>query len=62
MPEDFKPIRVLGRGGFGKVTLVRHKGRGQLYAMKTLKKSKVLEKDQVGRLNLAFLLAYTFMS
>ncbi|PRD23678.1 UNVERIFIED_CONTAM: Ribosomal protein S6 kinase alpha-2 [Trichonephila clavipes] len=40
-PESFEKLRVLGRGGFGKVFLVRkRKGTdcGQLYAMKIIEK------------------------
>jgi serine/threonine protein kinase len=32
--DDFDLIRVIGKGSFGKVTLVRKKSGGQLYAMK----------------------------
>jgi serine/threonine kinase 38 len=35
-PGDFEPLRVLGRGAFGEVALVR--SRGKLFAMKTLKR------------------------
>lgn len=34
--EDFELIRVIGKGSFGKVTLVKKKDNGKMYAMKVL--------------------------
>ena len=48
-PKDFMVLAVLGRGGYGKVLLVQHTGTRALYAMKTLKKSAVIRRKQVGR-------------
>jgi len=45
--EDFTLVRVLGKGSFGKVTLVRGKKDGNLYAMKVLSKPNVLKRKQV---------------
>lgn len=45
--SDFKPIRVLGRGSFGKVTMVEFLKTKELYAMKSLKKDVLLDQDQV---------------
>jgi len=45
--DDFTILKVLGRGSFGKVMLVRKKDNGQLYAMKSLRKDALLESDQV---------------
>ena len=36
--QDFKILKVVGRGSFGKVYLVQKKDNDKLYAMKTLKK------------------------
>lgn len=33
-PQDFAEITPLGRGAFGKVLFVKHKGTGQHYALK----------------------------
>ncbi|SCU84650.1 LADA_0D02982g1_1 [Lachancea dasiensis] len=40
--EDFNPLRVLGRGAYGKVLLVKDSHTGRLYAMKQLKKAEIL--------------------
>ena len=44
---DFKKIKVLGRGTFGKVLLVKKINNQKLYAMKVLKKSVVKLKNQI---------------
>jgi len=45
--DDFTVIRVLGKGAFGKVMLVRLKNDGVIYAMKSLNKQQLLEKNEV---------------
>ena len=45
--DMFQKIKTLGVGAFGEVTLVRKKELNQLYAMKTLRKSEVLKRNQV---------------
>ena len=45
-PDNFKILKVIGRGNFGKVCLVKKVGTEELYAMKILKKSYVEEKKQ----------------
>jgi serine/threonine protein kinase len=47
--DDFSMIRVLGKGSYGKVVLVRKKSSQVLYAMKVLKKGDVVRKRQVER-------------
>lgn len=44
--EDFKPIRVLGQGAYGKVILVKDQFTSKLYAMKQLKKAEILIVDK----------------
>ena len=39
--DDFERIKVLGEGGYGKVTLVRKRGEEKTYAMKVIDKSKI---------------------
>lgn len=45
--EDFDLLKVLGKGGFGKVMLVRKKGTTDIFAMKVLKKEAVIRRNQV---------------
>eukprot|EP00002_Diphylleia_rotans_P025857 TRINITY_DN5132_c0_g1_i1.p1 TRINITY_DN5132_c0_g1~~TRINITY_DN5132_c0_g1_i1.p1 ORF type:complete len:491 (-),score=99.28 TRINITY_DN5132_c0_g1_i1:256-1728(-) len=45
--EDFENLCVLGRGGFGKVMLVRKVDTSRIYAMKSLHKDKLIESDEV---------------
>lgn len=41
---DFEQLKVIGRGAYGKVLLVRHKASRRLYAMKVLKKASLFVK------------------
>ena len=45
--EDFELVRVIGKGSFGKVTLVRRKVDQKLYAMKVLSKPNIIKRKQV---------------
>ena len=45
--KDFELLRVVGQGAFGKVFQVRLKHTSEIYAMKVLKKSRILEKDHL---------------
>ena len=45
--NDFKMIKVIGRGTFGKVCLAQYKKTKKYYAMKILKKNVILEHDQI---------------
>ncbi|CAI7042484.1 BEM_collapsed_G0002430.mRNA.1.CDS.1 [Saccharomyces cerevisiae] len=40
--HDFKPVRVLGQGAYGKVLLVKDVNTSKLYAMKQLRKAEIL--------------------
>ncbi|KAK0397215.1 hypothetical protein QR680_002037 [Steinernema hermaphroditum] len=44
---DFQSLKVIGRGAFGEVRLVQKIDSGHIYAMKILRKSEMLEKEQV---------------
>ncbi|ESK96024.1 agc ndr protein kinase [Moniliophthora roreri MCA 2997] len=45
--DDFKTVKVIGKGAFGEVRLVQKTDTGKIYAMKTLKKDEMLKKDQL---------------
>ena len=45
--EDFEIICVLGKGFFGKVLKVRKKDNNTLYAIKTIRKKKLIEENSV---------------
>jgi protein-serine/threonine kinase len=45
-PEQFTKVRLIGRGAFGDVYVVRDKD-GEIYAMKVLKKREIVAKDQI---------------
>ncbi|XP_047323344.1 serine/threonine-protein kinase AtPK2/AtPK19-like [Impatiens glandulifera] len=46
--EDFEVMKVVGQGGFGKVYQVRKKGTCEIYAMKVMRKDKIMEKNHAG--------------
>eukprot|EP00128_Syssomonas_multiformis_P018553 Colp12_sorted_trinity150504_noHs@33981 len=45
--NDFELLKVIGKGSFGKVMQVRKKDTGRIYAMKILKKSTLVQRDEV---------------
>eukprot|EP00297_Palpitomonas_bilix_P003246 CAMPEP_0113894872 /NCGR_PEP_ID=MMETSP0780_2-20120614/17003_1 /TAXON_ID=652834 /ORGANISM="Palpitomonas bilix" /LENGTH=563 /DNA_ID=CAMNT_0000885549 /DNA_START=74 /DNA_END=1766 /DNA_ORIENTATION=+ /assembly_acc=CAM_ASM_000599 len=45
--DDFDILKVLGKGSFGKVMLVRHKQSAQIYALKVLSKELIAARKQV---------------
>ena len=44
--KDFKIEKVIGRGSFGKVFMVRKRDTGKIYAMKVLKKEAIEARNQ----------------
>ena len=44
---DFRTVKVIGKGSFGEVRVVQKVDTGKIYAMKTLRKSEMLKKDQL---------------
>ena len=45
--EDFEYISVLGRGSFGKVIMAKVKDRGDIVAIKVLKKDVIVQDDDI---------------
>jgi len=45
--SQYEIIKVIGKGSFGKVFLVREKSSGTILAMKVLKKDYIIQKNQV---------------
>jgi len=43
--KDFELIKVLGRGAYGKVTLVRKNDTKMYYALKSLRKVDIIDKN-----------------
>jgi len=44
--DDYSVVRVIGKGGYGEVRVVRNTRDNRVYAMKTLLKKKMIEKKQ----------------
>lgn len=45
--EDFDLLKVLGKGSFGKVMMVRKKDTSNIYAMKSLRKAALVKRNQL---------------
>lgn len=45
--KDFTLMNVIGKGSYGKVMLVKLKGKDTVYAMKILRKANIIERNQV---------------
>ncbi|KAG1472738.1 hypothetical protein G6F56_001358 [Rhizopus delemar] len=45
--DAFELLRVIGRGSFGKVYVVRKKDTNRIYAMKVLRKSRIISRSEV---------------
>ncbi|CAN0879536.1 Serine/threonine-protein kinase AtPK2/AtPK19 [Linum grandiflorum] len=45
--DDFEVLKVVGQGAFGKVYQVRKRGTCDIFAMKVMRKDKIVENDQV---------------
>ncbi|KAJ3201687.1 hypothetical protein HDU83_005408 [Entophlyctis luteolus] len=45
--DDFSVLKLVGKGSFGKVVLVKKKNTGRVYAMKILSKKHIVERQEV---------------
>ena len=45
--EDFQPLKLVGKGAFGKVIIVRYLNNDRIYAMKILKKEEMINIKQI---------------
>lgn len=45
--SDFEMLKIIGRGAFGEVRLVKYKETGEVFAMKIMLKEVLVDKDQV---------------
>lgn len=43
--EDFEVLKLVGQGAFGKVFQVRKRNTSEIYAMKVMRKDKIMEKN-----------------
>jgi p70 ribosomal S6 kinase len=44
-PNDFEMLRIVGQGAFGKVFQVRKRDTSEIFAMKVMRKDRILERD-----------------
>lgn len=47
--DQYKTVRILGEGSFGKVKLAIHQPSGRQVALKIISRRKLLSRDMVGR-------------
>lgn len=45
--DSFDLLKVIGKGSFGKVYVVRKKNTNRIYAMKVLRKSQIISRSEV---------------
>jgi len=48
--EDFKVVKVIGRGAFGEVRLVLKKDDDKVYAMKSMRKKEMIDANHVAHI------------
>jgi len=46
--SDFHIVKVIGKGAFGEVRIVKHKTTNEIFAMKTMEKKMMTAKNQLG--------------
>ena len=45
--DDFQLLKIVGKGNFGKVMLVKMKGTDEVFAMKVLSKKQIIENNEI---------------
>lgn len=50
--KDFLPLAIIGRGAFGEVRVCRHIESKEIVAIKKMKKSDMVFKNQVGHVKM----------
>ena len=45
--DDFQPLKLVGKGSFGKVILVKYFNNNKIYAMKILDKEEIIRRKQI---------------
>ncbi len=45
--RDFEPLKIIGRGAFGEVRVCRNKKTAEVVAIKKMKKTEMIYKNQV---------------
>lgn len=45
--DSFEPLKLIGRGAFGEVRIVRERRTGKIYAMKKLRKEDMIKRGQM---------------
>jgi len=48
--EHFKTVKIIGRGAFGEVRVVQKRDDNEVYAMKTMLKKEMIDKNQVAHI------------
>lgn len=44
--HDYEPLKIIGRGAFGEVRVCRHKKTEEIVAIKKMKKTEMINKNQ----------------
>ena len=59
--EDFTMLRIIGKGSYAKVALVRMKSNNKIFALKILKKDYIKQKQQISHIKEERSILVTFL-
>jgi len=45
--SDFQIVKIIGKGAFGEVRIVKHKTSNEIFAMKTMEKKMMIAKKSI---------------